>query len=675
MAKFRVKKQKGDHSDESGKKKFKSKGNNKKNQKNFKSKPKGKTASKNKNASKNKMANKGSNKSAPTNKNTSQNPSVPVKKEEKENNVMFQKSHAVKSKSKFNKFKAAKTSIPSKPNMDLKRFKKSESVKEDTTGEKPNWPEYKKQCKEMREMRRAKKFEGTYDMAVEAKKLGEKLRNRNLNKEAQEKLTKNFHDLVQNQYEKLIYTHDGARVIQWHLKYCNPDIQLAIVKELQPNLKAMLLAKYARNVIKTLLRVGSDSVKKLILEACYGNVVKLLNSVLPSGIIEKIYVEVASEAEKCLLRQEFYMDIYKNSKDPNIKCLTDVYKNAESMKSITFSTVKSNLIKILNKNLINSTLVHTVMYEFLTNCSKEDKDEILALARPLVAELSQTKDGTLTANMSIWSATNKERKQIMKSLKEHVTKIATSEHGFLMILCLLDTIDDTVLLKKIILQEILNNLNEIVVSEFGRRVILYLVARRDTHYFHPALIESLKMGDGNETSKKPADLRQKEIFDNVIDHLLQSISSDVKMWLNNGPIQIVTLAILNACSGDKPEAAFEAVTHFICDPESKLQKDDKSVIAIEDAGLHMILKKLIQMDAKRCANNELTFGEVLVQYWTDKAIKHWIKFNRGCFLLVLLIENEPEDVVSKVKSMLKKQQISESMGKGASILLKKLESQ
>lgn len=605
------------------------------------------------------------------NQNTSNNQGANKTEDAKKGDIVpkFEKSNA---KSSFNKLKTAKSSAPGKPNMDLKKYKKSENLKEDTTGDKPNWLEFKKQSKELREKRRARKLDTTYETAVAAKKLGEQLRTSKIDSVVKEKLTKKFHDLVQDKYAKMIFMHDLSRVIQWEIKYCGPDIQLAIVQELKPYLKEMIHSKYARNVIKSLLKRGSDDVKKCILESCHGNVVKLLSSVIPSIIFEKIYVEVATEKEKILFKQEFYGDFYKRSKDPNIKTLTDSYKSSESMKTATLSAVKANLVKILNKNLINSTLVHTVLYEYLSNCSKDDRNEILALVRPMIADLSQTKDGTKVGNMCIWYGTNKDRKLIMKALKEHVTKIITSEHGYLMILCLLDTVDDTVLLKKIILPEVLNNINEIVLNEYGRKVILSIVARRDKCFFHPSLISYLSEGDGNEASKKPADIREKELLDHVIDGLLQNIESNVKLWLSNGSIQFVTLAILKASTGDKARAAYKSIAQFLCDVNSNIEKDGEKVKAVDDAGLHMILKKLIKLDAKRRENEELTFGEVLIEYMTDETVKQWIAINRGCFLIVHLLENESEDVIDQLKLRLKKQNFNSVKSTGATILLKKL---
>lgn len=562
-------------------------------------------------------------------------------------------------------FKGGKPPIPTKV------F--SNPDKDGAEEEKPDWNEYKKQNKELKEKRKAKKLEENYDMVIEVKKIGEKLRRANLQKDMQEKLTKKFHELAQNHYSKLIFTHDISRIIQWQLKYCSDDIRLAIVTELKPHIKTMFTSNYAKNILKTLLKVGSSFVKKSILEACYGNVLKLISNNVSCALFEKIYVEVASNDEKFLLKQEFYSDIYKKSKDKNIKTLSDIYLKAPEMKSGILSSVKANLTKILNKNLINSTLVHSALYEYLSECNAEDRTEINALIRPLIAELSQTKNGAKAGILCIWHGNNKDRKLIMKTLKEHVKDIMTSEHGHLMIIALLDCVDDTVLLKKILLQEVLSNLNEIILNEYGRLVILYIVARRDTHYFHPTLIEYLKQGDGNAASKKPADIREKELLENVIDNLLENVTNDIKTWLSTGPLQWTTLAVLKASSGDKPKSAFEVISKFLTDPDSKLQKDDKTFDAIEESGFHLILKKLIQMDSKRAQNNEVTFGQILLEYLSPEVIERWINCNRGCYILVTLIENESEEIVSKLKSKLKKiSSLASKTTKGAAILIQKI---
>ena len=47
------------------------------------------------------------------------------------------------------------------------------------------------------------------------------------------------------------------------------------------------------------------------------------------------------------------------------------------------------------------------------------------------------------------------------------------------------------------MSEISSNIKEIAFHEHGRKVIMYLLAGRDTRYTHPQVIDILKQGDNN----------------------------------------------------------------------------------------------------------------------------------------------------------------------------------
>lgn len=57
-----------------------------------------------------------------------------------------------------------------------------------------------------------------------------------------------------------------------------------------------------------------------------------------------------------------------------------------------------------------------------------------------------------------------------KALKEHVLSLSKHEHGHTVIIALLDATDDTVLLNKAILSQILENAHDLACDEWGRKV-------------------------------------------------------------------------------------------------------------------------------------------------------------------------------------------------------------
>ncbi|XP_033347431.1 protein penguin [Bombus vosnesenskii] len=540
--------------------------------------------------------------------------------------------------------------------------------------EKPNWQEFKKKKKEIREKYKAKRFSNIYDISIVTKQLGEKLRRVDCSKLERKKLILKAHDLLKTNYNKIIFTHDMSRIIQWIFKYSDAEIRQAISKELKPSFLSMIESKYARNCIKTMLKYGSQETRHEIISTCYGNIVRFMSHSVSAPLLELMYSTWATEIEKRYFKQEFYGDMYKQAKDKKIKTLSDTYVTAEYMKTATLSAVKGNLMRILNKKFLNSTLLHCVLLEFLNNCSLEDKKEIIAMLRSSIVELSQTKFGSQVAVICIWHGSNKDRKIIMKSIKGNIKNISMSEYGYLILLALFDSVDDTVLIKKVIFSEIQNDLTDIALSDHGKHVILYLVARRNSHYFAPSIVKYLEQGDNNATSKKPAHIREKELLDLISDSLLESVIINTPIWMSNSSIAMVTLAILKVGTKEKLEKAFEAVTIFITDLKSKIKEGDEEYKPVEHAGLHMMLKKLILNDKELQEKGESSFGKILVNHLETNIIEEWIECNRGCFLLVLLLENGTVSTVNTILSKLKPVMniLKSKSNPGAKILLKKL---
>ncbi|XP_043281612.1 pumilio homolog 3 [Venturia canescens] len=591
-------------------------------------------------------------------------------------------------KSKTNKFeKPTKTKTSEKSTklnaVEPKKALRKDNLKDDkkkmvgivANRDKPNWLEFKKEKKMLKEQRKAKKLATVYEPSLEAKLVGEKLRRADCKPKERVKLTNKLYDLLKGNLNKAVFTHDLSRVVQWLLKFGNEEIRKNVMDELKPSVLAMFQSKYAKNCLKNAMKYGNNEIHKHIVGECYGNVVKLVSHSVSSPLIDYVYNNYASDLNKLHFRQEFYGDMYKQAKDDKIKTISDVYASAVDMKTATLSAIKMNLVRVLNKNLVSSCIVQTVLVDYLKVCTTEDRAELISMLRSSIIILSQSEIGAKLAMTCIWYGTNKDRKILLKGLKQHVKDICISEHGHMVVMAIFDSVDDTVLVKKLILAEILVDLVDIASNEYGRKVILHLVARHDTAYFHPTLVHYLKQGDDNETSKKSSEVRENELIEAVIEPFLDSITENITLWLANSSIALVTLAILKRGHGDKLNGAFEAIAGFITNNDSRI-KEETGVerVAVEHSGLHMILKKLLAVDKTFGVGNFSTFGQVLEEKLNEQIIERWIYFNRGCFLLVFLIENSPQSTVISLKTKLKPviQTLKMQKSPGASILLKKI---
>lgn len=545
--------------------------------------------------------------------------------------------------------------------------------KKTKAAEKPNWPEFKKKKKELRKTRKEHKCT-IYDLIEKSKKLWEKVRRSDCPIEQREKLTLEIHNLLRNNLHKVVYSHDLSRVIQWLLKIGAPDLRAAIIEELTSYVPAMLQSKYGCFCIKRMLKYGSHNSRKSIIRSLHGKVVKLTSHSVASPVLEHMYSTWASASEKSMLRQEFYGDMYKQDKESNVHSLEDVFQMTPSLKEAVLSAMKANMSRILDKKLTKSSLLHTVLCEYLRHCVKEHRDEVLSQIQNSLLDFTNTRDGAHVAITCVWHASNKVKKLIMKSLKGHVMEVAKSEHGLLILLALFDTVDDTVLLKKMLMPELLGDLWSLANDEYGRKVVLYLVAHRDPLYFHPTEVDMLRKGAALSNSKKDLEIRTSELLDAVSEPLLEAIANDAGAWVSSSSIGMVTLAILKSGKGSALQKAFVAIAEYISDVTKKITQEKQEYFVVEHSGTHLMLKKLIQHDKQRLKNDEVTFSSVLVSKLTEATLSSWITYNRGCFLLVAVMESTVQSAVDETRRKLQPliSHIQKQTSVGANILHKRL---
>lgn len=137
---------------------------------------------------------------------------------------------------------------------------------------------------------------------------------------------------------------------------------------------------------------------------------KLTSHTISAPIFEYAYSTFANAQQKQHLIQEFFGDLYKSSKDDSVKHLRDVFEKSPGMKTAALGATKANLLRVLNKNFLDSGLVQSVLYQFLSECSKEDQAEFVSQLAQHVVVISNSKDGSRVAMQCVWNATTKERK-------------------------------------------------------------------------------------------------------------------------------------------------------------------------------------------------------------------------------------------------------------------------
>lgn len=129
-------------------------------------------------------------------------------------------------------------------------------------------------------------------------------------------------------------------------------------------------------------------------------------------------------------------------------------------------------------------------------------------------------------------------------MKSFVVKMALDECGHQVLEALFDSVDDTKLVQKGILEEMFRSTPELFANDYGRKLIAYLSAPRDPRFFLKDYSKRLEKGDQSETSKKDPEKRRAELFEHSKPYFLEHISKEIKNWLYDGTSGILMPVIL-----------------------------------------------------------------------------------------------------------------------------------
>ncbi|MGH0123662.1 UNVERIFIED_CONTAM: hypothetical protein FKN15_006617 [Acipenser sinensis] len=132
------------------------------------------------------------------------------------------------------------------------------------------------------------------------------------------------------------------------------------------------------------------------------------------------------------------------------------------------------------------------------------------------------------------------------------------EFSHLVLLAAFDCIDDTKLVKQLIISEIISSLPIILNNKYGKKVLLYLLNPRDPAHFLPEIIKVLQQGDGNAYSisllfiiyKKDVHTRQHELLEAISPPVLQHLQENAREVVMDKATSVVVTDILGAAVGD-----------------------------------------------------------------------------------------------------------------------------
>jgi len=297
--------------------------------------------------------------------------------------------------------------------------------------------------------------------------------------------------------------HKGSRIVQSLLKYGTEEQINSVFAECAPKLAILAKSLYGNFLIRKLIEKTKKEDYPQLLQNIKGQVTSLARHPVGSQILEHLYHSAKGE-QRSQMQAEFYGGEFvhflnassrtkqegKNSnKEPTT--LKDILLQKPAMqRQNTLKNISRAILPILEKGLVSPLIVHKVLKEYLLVGGASLRAEAAnSIAAPAFLRLFHTREGATATNIMLSYAGAKQRKQVLKALKTQVWRVSQDECAHSTIMTLIDCVDDTNMLNKIILQELKSEdiAGSVCEHKFGKRVILHLLRPRLNKYSPPNL--------------------------------------------------------------------------------------------------------------------------------------------------------------------------------------------
>ncbi|BBG93141.1 pumilio 24 [Prunus dulcis] len=384
-------------------------------------------------------------------------------------------------------------------------------------------------AKELAESRK-KKRKRHYNLEQELAHLWEKMRRRNISKEERSKLVSEAVEKMKGKFLKL----HAPMFLLTCVKYCSQAEKDAVFEELQPHLLTLACNTYAVHLVTKMLDNASKKQLAGFISSLRGHVASLLRHMVGSVVVEHAY-QLGNATQKQELLVELYsteLQLFKDLVSKKEGRLLDIISKLDLQKSSVLRHMTSVIQPILEKGIIDHSIIHRVLIEYFTIAEKfSATDVIKQLSGPLLVRMIHTRDGSRVGMLCVKHGSAKERKKIIKGMKAHVRDIALDKAGSMVLVCLLSVVDDTKLITKVVIHELQENLKDLVLDKNGRRPLLHLLHPNKSQYFTPDDLASLSLSIPSLSNKVESDT-QSETKSSEDNRSGEEASSDLEVTVD-----------------------------------------------------------------------------------------------------------------------------------------------
>ncbi|KAL3791951.1 hypothetical protein ACHAWO_009466 [Cyclotella atomus] len=564
-----------------------------------------------------------------------------------------------------------------------------------------------------------------------AKEIWSNLRIKTNDSATNSKLCTDLYDMLKGKLMEVAMQHDASRMVQAILQFGSREERLETVRELcandkeqNVNLAELCKIQYAHFVVLKMIKYcgRDDECVRLIVKNLKKQMTKLVVHSVGSRVVELLFATFSAKAV-APLKLELYGPQYalfasvnpSDAKDgknnaPTLPTLASFVKNNPDKREPTVVHLQSIIQKGLDKSLTGFSYFHSLLFDYVSVASPNDIRDFLT---PALSEhslhLISTRAGTKVVCECAAYGTVKERKKILKCFKGYTRSSLLHRDAYLAILRLVDVMDDTVLVNKMLLAELhhakpaedgeggneeeeSSPILDLILSDTGSKLFLLLLISKDElvssedgknsnrwlKNFDPYEIEILhripcvmENEESVPTSKKEEDTRRQELLVYLKELLVgASIKHTEELMRSKAGSKI----LLEVCEQFPSEELFSAIVEACADSielKSSGEGGDKYLTILEDPIGHLTLKHLFLAESKRDVEED---SESLAKAFYSKFEDQMggiASTNRGAFVLSALIQvpSVKKDVKNALKGSKKDITKLAKSSAGAKVLL------
>lgn len=325
-------------------------------------------------------------------------------------------------------------------------------------------------------------------------------------------------------FRDLILKHEGSRVVQTCVKHGSPEQRRQIALELRGCFPDVACNKYGKHIVTKLLLYCPDQ-RESIMSEFSGRVAKSMRHKEASHVIEAIFSDYANNQRKQKIIQEFYGPEFALFKRDQAVPLATVIAEQPDKRAGIAKSLEEHLSVLLNKGSLGLTLVHRLILEYLDAAEFTKAQEWINGISEFLPEIVHTLDGARAVAKCIAMAPSKDRKAIAKSFKPFVEKICKDDRGFQTMISIFALVDDTVLVGKTLLSEVVACVSNLLKDRYGSKVLGYLVCGVNSRLLPPQTVQLLReVRDlARATSKKDDAVRHEELRAQILPAIISGV--------------------------------------------------------------------------------------------------------------------------------------------------------